>query len=188
MIVAYDVSTSLLSLIMSTLKHLNLIFGMSVDAELYGLQDGDVICLTIAIWYGRFVEMLDGSHFIACQKYGISVIWTLYWVQNEMASIQFCRASQDLSNGVWLKLKSEKISGEKIQISYLFSWKIGKNSVSEHFSILIISARVHFEKMSNTWFDAESNGLQTDIKFFLAIDFWPIHLVKILKNRENFIC
>jgi hypothetical protein len=113
MIVAYDVSTSLLSLIMSTLKHLNLMFGMSFDAELYGLQDGDVICLTIAIWYGRFVEILDSSHFIACQKYGISVIWTLYWVQNEMASIQFCRASQGLSNGIWLKLKSENISGEK---------------------------------------------------------------------------
>ena len=78
MIVAYDVSTSLLSLIMSTLKHLNLMFGMSFDAELYGLQDVDVICLTIAIWYGRFVEILDSSHLIACQKYGISIIWTLY--------------------------------------------------------------------------------------------------------------
>ncbi len=78
MIVAYDVSTSLLSLIMSTLKHLNLMFGMSFDVELYGLQDDGVIFLTIVIWYGRFVEMLDSSHFIACQKYGISVIWTLY--------------------------------------------------------------------------------------------------------------
>jgi hypothetical protein len=113
MIVAYYVSTSLLSLITSTSKDLKLMFDMSFDAELYGLQDGDIICLTIVIWYGRFVEMLDGSHFIACQKYGIWVIWTLYWVQNEMASIQFCRASQALSNGIWLKLKSEKISGEK---------------------------------------------------------------------------
>ena len=86
---------------------------MSFDAELYGLQDADVICLTIAIWYGRFVEILDSSHFIACQKYGIWVSSTLYWVQNEMVSIQFCRASQALSNGIWLKLKSEKISGEK---------------------------------------------------------------------------
>ncbi len=71
MIVAYYVSTSLLSLITSTSKDLKLMFDMSFDAELYGLQDGDVICLTIVIWYGRFVEMLDGSHFIACQKYGI---------------------------------------------------------------------------------------------------------------------
>ncbi len=78
MIVAYDVSTSLLSLIMSTLRHLNLMFAMSFDVELYGLQDDGVIFLTIVIWYGRFVEMLDSSHFIACQKYGISVIWTLY--------------------------------------------------------------------------------------------------------------
>ncbi len=113
MIVAYDVSTSLLSLIMSISKHLKLMLAMSFDAELYGLQDGGVICLTIAIWYGRFVEILDSSHFIACQKYCISVIWTLYWVQNGMGSIQFCRASQALSNGIWLKLKSEKISGEK---------------------------------------------------------------------------
>jgi hypothetical protein len=126
MIVAYDVSTSLLSLIMSILKHLNLMFAMPFDAELYGLQGGDVICLTIAIWYGRFVEILDSSHFIACQKYGISVIWTLYWVQNRMASIQFCRASQALSNGIWLKLKSEKMLGENFQISYLFSSKIGQ--------------------------------------------------------------
>ena len=113
MIVAYDVSTSLLSLIISTLKDIKLMSIMSFGVELYGLQDGDVICLTIAIWYGRFVEMLDGSHFIACQKYGIWVSSTLYWVQNEMVSIQFCRASQALSNGIWLKLKSEKISGEK---------------------------------------------------------------------------
>jgi hypothetical protein len=74
MIVAYDVSTSLLSLIMSTLKHLKLMFGTSFDVELYGLQDDAVICLTIVIWYGRFVEILDSSHFISCQKYGIWVI------------------------------------------------------------------------------------------------------------------
>ncbi len=41
---------------------------MSFDAELYGPQDDDVICLLIAIWYWRFVEILDSSHFIACQK------------------------------------------------------------------------------------------------------------------------
>jgi len=78
MIVTYDVSASFLSLTMSTLKHLKLMFGMSFDVELYGLQDDGVIFLTIVIWYGRFVEMLDSSHFIACQKYGIRVIWTLY--------------------------------------------------------------------------------------------------------------
>jgi hypothetical protein len=74
MIVTHDVSTSFLSLIMSTLKHLKLMFGMSFDVELNGLQDDDVIFLTIVIWYGRFVEMLDSSHFIACQKYGIWII------------------------------------------------------------------------------------------------------------------
>ncbi len=78
MIVAYDVSTSLLSLIMSTLKHLKLMFGMSFDVELYGLQDADVVGLTIVIWYGGFVEILDSSHCIASQKYGIWDIWTLY--------------------------------------------------------------------------------------------------------------
>ena len=78
MIVACDVSTSLLSLIISTLKDIKLMSIMSFGVELYGLQDGDVICLTIVIWYGRFVEILDSSHFIACQKYGISIIWTLY--------------------------------------------------------------------------------------------------------------
>ncbi len=78
MIVAYDVSTSFLSLITSTLKDLKLMSIMPFSAKLCGLQDDGVICLTIAIWYGRFVEILDSSHFIACQKYGISVIWTLY--------------------------------------------------------------------------------------------------------------
>jgi hypothetical protein len=46
----------------------------------------------------------------------------------------------------------------------------------------------HFKTMSNIWFDAELNGLQNKIIFFLAIDFWPRHLVKILKNEPNFIC
>ena len=68
MVAAYDVSTSLLTLITSILKDLKLMFGMSFDAELYGLQDGDVISLTIAVWYGHFVEILDSSHFLACQK------------------------------------------------------------------------------------------------------------------------
>ncbi len=68
MIVAYDVSTSVLSLIMFTRKHPKLMFSMSFDAELYGLQDSGIVCLTNTIWYGRFVEILDSSHFIACQK------------------------------------------------------------------------------------------------------------------------
>ena len=31
-----------------------------------------------------------------------------------MVSIQFYRVSQALSNGIWLKFKSEKVSGKKI--------------------------------------------------------------------------
>jgi len=35
-------------------------------------------------------------------------------------------------------------------------------------------------------FNAELNGLQTGVKFFLAIDFSPTHLIKILQNGAIF--
>jgi hypothetical protein len=50
------------------------------------------------------------------------------------------------------------------------------------------SALEHFKTTWNTSFNAELNGLQSDISIFLAIDFWPRHLVKILKKAKYFIC
>ena len=57
-----------------------------------------------------------------------------------------------------------------------------KNDVSEWYSSLIISASERFKKMAYIRFDAELNGLQTDIEPFLAIDFSDTHFMKILKN------
>ena len=57
-----------------------------------------------------------------------------------------------------------------------------KNDASEPYRRLIIPASERFQKMACIRFDAELNGLQTDIKFILAIDFSTIHLIKILKN------
>ena len=82
----------------------------------------------------------------------------------------------------------KKFEGKNYKYQYSIIPIFIKNSVSEHFSSLIISDCESFEKMSNIRFDAESNGLQTGVNFFLAIDFSPIHLVKILKNHANFIC
>ncbi len=64
------------------------------------------------------------------------------------------------------------------------TWK----GVSAWHSHLIISPWERFERMSNTPFDVEFNGLQNDISFFLAIDFWPRYLVKILKKARLLIC
>ena len=57
-----------------------------------------------------------------------------------------------------------------------------KNDASEPYWGLIIPASERFQKMACIRFDAELNGLQTDIKFILAIDFSNIQLIKILKN------
>ncbi len=63
-----------------------------------------------------------------------------------------------------------------------------KNGLTEQYSILIILTLECFEKKSYIGIDAELNGLQTDKKSFLAIDFSPIHIVKILKNGVNRRC
>jgi len=46
-----------------------------------------------------------------------------------------------------------------------------KNTLTEWYSISIISAPERFEAKSNIRFDAELNGLQTGEKIFLAIVF-----------------
>ena len=48
------------------------------------------------------------------KKHGIWTFSILYYNQKEMSYIQFCRASQALSIGIWLNLKSEKIHRKKI--------------------------------------------------------------------------
>ncbi len=63
-----------------------------------------------------------------------------------------------------------------------------KNGLTEQYSILIIITLESFEKKSYIRIDAELNGLQTGTKGFLAIDFSPIHIVKILKNGVNRRC
>ncbi len=49
--------------------------------------------------------------------------------------------------------------------------KLGKKGVSTQYSDLIISVVDHFEIMIYISFNAELQGLQNHIKFFLAIDF-----------------
>ena len=63
-----------------------------------------------------------------------------------------------------------------------------KNDVSEHYCGLIIPASERFGKMVYIRFDTELNGLQTNIKFILAIDFSAMHFIKILKNGVIFRC
>jgi hypothetical protein len=60
-----------------------------------------------------------------------------------------------------------------------------KGITAQHLD-LVISALELFEIMSNIWFDAELNGLQNDIKFFLEVVNWSIHFVKLLKNDKYF--
>jgi hypothetical protein len=49
--------------------------------------------------------------------------------------------------------------------------RLGKKGVSIQYSDLIISAADHFEIMVYISFNAELQGLQNHVKFFLAIDF-----------------
>ncbi len=42
--------------------------GVSVDAELYGQQEDVVIYITIATWYGCFVEIPASSYIIGGQR------------------------------------------------------------------------------------------------------------------------
>ena len=79
-----------------------------------------------------------------------------------------------------------KFEGKICKYKYGIVVKIGKICVRGHYSGLIISAPDHFETESYLWFDAELDGLQNDTKYFLAIDFWPSDLVKILKKVGNF--
>jgi hypothetical protein len=54
----------------------------------------------------------------------------IVWGCREMSYIQFCRASQALSIGIWLNLNSEKVWKKKFtnmkMVWYLISLKIGK--------------------------------------------------------------
>ena len=68
-----------------------------------------------------------------------------------------------------------------------FREKFMKNDVSDQYSRLIISASERFRKMAYIRFDAELNGLQTDVKSFLAIDFFPDYSMRILNNCTIFL-
>ena len=49
------------------------------------------------------------------EKNSIFSFSILYWRRWEMPYIQFCRASQALSNGIWLGFQLERIFGKKSQ-------------------------------------------------------------------------
>jgi hypothetical protein len=69
-------------------------------------------------------------------------------------------------------------------MNLLWHQKTDQYGVRGQCSSHIISDAERCETMSSVWFDAELNGLQNDVNVFLAIDFWPRHLVKILKKHE----
>ncbi len=58
---------------------------------------------------------------------------------------------------------------------------------TQHSKIVFLDVE-GLERMCNTWFDAELDGLQNTIKRFLEVDFWHRHLVEILKNGTIFVC
>jgi hypothetical protein len=102
-----------------------------------------------------------------------------------MSYIPYCRASQALSIGIWFNLSSGKIWRKKLPIWIRYdTWFHPKRPNSN----LMISSSKRCLTISNVWFDAQLNGLQNGIKFFLAIDFRPRYLVKILKKTWNCIC
>ena len=123
--------------------------------------------------------------------YNISTISIAYPRENKIYSTPFCSVSHALSNGIWFSLNCKR--NRKKKIKPLIRWyvffnrKFRKSDVSEHRSHLIISASERSEKMPYRRFDAELNGLQTDVKRFLAIDFLSMHFIKILKIVEIFL-
>ena len=93
-------------LIISAPDHFETESSLWFDAELDGLQNDTKYFLGTDVWPSDLVKILKKiGHFLVKNK-SILTFSVTYWGPGKMSYIQFCRASEALSNGIWLNLKS----------------------------------------------------------------------------------
>jgi hypothetical protein len=113
--VKYDVRGHFSGLIISAPDHFETESYLWFDAELDGLQNDTKYFLGIDFWPSDLVKILKKVGNFLVKKKSILTFSITYWGPGKMSYIQFCRASEALSNGIWLNLKSEKFSRKNAQ-------------------------------------------------------------------------